>query len=98
VCGIVADEPEPIRAVTEDELDRAVLVERVGEVREDPVPLHGDGLLGKAGGDALDHGGPGGAVRIVAYCTVWERHLDHFHLLLAPEWPSAAGCGARAGV
>src|SRR5262249_37639710 len=77
------DQAEAIGAVPHHELDLAVRLERIGKVCEDPVPLHGDGLFGKARGDPFDHGGPGGATRIVAYCTVWERHLDHFNLLLS---------------
>ncbi len=81
VRGVVADQAEAVGAVAHDEFDAAVLVQRIGKVREDAVPLHRDGALGEAQGDALDHGGPGGATRIVAYCTVWERHLDHVYLL-----------------
>jgi hypothetical protein len=81
VRRVVPDQPEPVGAVAHHELDPAVGLQRIGQVGKDPVPLHGDGLLGEAGGDALDHGGPGGATRIVAYCTVGERHLDHFHLI-----------------
>src|SRR5690349_3092673 len=81
--GIMADKAEAVGAVAHDELDPSVAVEWIGEVRQDPVPLHGDRLLGEAGGDAFDHGGPGGATRIVAYCTVGERHLDHFAISIS---------------
>ena len=53
-------------------------------VAEDAIDLHRHGLLGEARRDALDHGGPGGATRIVAYCTVGERHLDHLESPVGP--------------
>jgi hypothetical protein len=92
VRGVVPDQPGP-SALAHHELDAAVLAGG-SEGREHAVPPHRR-LFGEAHGDSLDHGGPGGATRIVAYCTVGERHLDrHFHL---QNWDRDSATTAKSG-
>ena len=96
VRSVVPDQSEAVGAVAGDEFDAAVLVQRITEIGERAVPLHGDGALGKAGRNPFDHGGPGRARRVIARCTIGKRHLDrHFNLHWGPAAQHKRGdaCG-----
>ena len=53
VRGVVPDQLQRFRVGAGDDLDRGVLVDRVGEVGEPAVDHHRHGLLGQRLGDAL---------------------------------------------